>query len=113
MKVNYKPSGPSRMNAPKQWEVWLADTPFGGTGTKRCPVVVAKRAPQGFTVYEIVPLSVKDGRDVLLSDPFRAGQDRPGAIRVTKSALIQNTAFVQKLGTIPESDISKIISSRQ
>ena len=52
MKVNYKPTGTSRMGAPKQWEVWLADTPFGETGKKRCAVVVAKRTPAGYTVHE-------------------------------------------------------------
>ena len=58
MKVNYKPTGTSRQNSPKQWEVWLADAPFGGT-KKRCAVVVDKRTPAGYTVYEVISLSLK------------------------------------------------------
>lgn len=113
MKVNYKPSGPSRMNSPKQWEVWLADTTFGTTGKKRCSVLVGKRTPAGYTVYEIIPLSAKGPKDVPLSDFDRAGQDRPAAIRVTATDTIQNAAFVQKLGSITDAEISKVISSRQ
>lgn len=112
MKVNYKPGGTSR-NVPKQWEVWLADTPFGETGKKRCSVLVAKRTSDGFTVHEIVPLSQKGGKDVAISDPIRAGQDRPAAIRTGISATIPNTAFVQKLGTIVESDVTKVISAKK
>lgn len=113
MKFNYKPTGPSRMNAPKQWEVWLADTSFGTTGKKRCAVLVGKRTPAGFTVYEVIPLSQKAPKDVIISDLERAGQDRPSAIRTTTSDTIQNAAFIQKLGSITNEDISKIISSRQ
>ena len=112
MKVNYKPSGPSRKDPPKQWEVWLADTPFGEIGRKRCPVLVAKRTPQGYTVHEIIPMSLKGGKDVTISDPMRAGQDRPMAIRTSNPAVIQNSAFVQRMGTVTEADISKFISNR-
>ena len=113
MKVNYKPTGTSRMGAPKQWEVWLADTPFGETGKKRCAVVVAKRTPAGYTIHEVIPMSLKGGRDVAVSDLIRAGQDRPVAVRTGTSAVVQNSAFVQKMGSLTEADISKIITSKQ
>lgn len=113
MKLNYKPTGPSRMNAPKQWEVWLADTSFGTTGKKRCAVLVGKRSSAGFTVYEIIPLSQKAPKDIIITDLERAGQDRPSAIRTSVAGTIQNATFVQKLGTLSNEDISKIISSRQ
>ncbi len=112
MKVNYKPGGTSR-NAPKQWEVWLADTPFGETGKKRCSVLVAKRTSGGFVIHEIIPTSQMGGRDVVISDPARAGQDRPAAIRTGTSATIPNTGFVQKLGTILESDVTKVLSAKK
>lgn len=111
MKINYKPNGPSRQNAPKQWEVWLADTPFGEAGKKRCAVLVAKRTPAGFTVYEVIPVSAKTPKDVVISDNYRAGQDRPSAVRVGTPATLQNTAFVQKLGSVVDADAAKIISS--
>ena len=112
MKVNYKPTGTSRQNSPKQWEVWLADAPFGGT-KKRCAVVVDKRTPAGYTVYEVIPLSLKGAKDVLITDLDRAGQDRPSAVRCTVPATVQNTAFVMKLANLCNEDISKIITSRQ
>ncbi len=112
MKVNYKPGGNTK-NVPKQWEVWLADTPFGETGKKRCSVLVAKRATGGFTVHEIIPTSLMGGKDVIISDPMRAGQDRPAAIRTGVSATLPNTAFVQKLGSILESDVTKVISAKK
>ncbi len=112
MKVNYKPTGTSRQNSPKQWEVWLADSPFGGE-KKRCAVLVDKRSPQGYSVYEIVPLSQKGSKDVSITDLDRAGQDRPSAVRLSVSATIQNSAFVLRLGNLGNEDISKIIRSRQ
>ncbi|MCQ2084913.1 MAG: type II toxin-antitoxin system PemK/MazF family toxin [archaeon] len=112
MKFNYKPTGPSRMNAPKQWEVWLADASFSGA-KKRCAVVVGKRSPAGFAVHEVVPLSQKAPKDIIISNLEKAGQDRPGAVRTSVSATIQNADFVQKLGVLANEDISKIISSRQ
>lgn len=112
MKVNYKPTGTSRQNSPKQWEVWLADAPFGAA-KKRCAVVVDKRTPAGYTVYEVIPLSLKGGKDVLISDLDRAGQDRPSAVRMSATATIQNSAFVMRLGALGNEDISKIITARQ
>ncbi len=111
MKVNYKPTGTSRQNSPKQWEVWLADAAFGGA-KKRCAVLVDKRTPQGYSVYEIIPLSLKGAKDVLITDLDRAGQDRPSAVRITSSAVLQNNAFVMRLGSLCNEDISKIITSR-
>ncbi len=112
MKVNYKPTGTSRQNSPKQWEVWLADAPFGGT-KKRCAVLVDKRSPQGYPVYEIIPLSQKGSRDVHITDLDRAGQDRPSAVRIGSTVTLQNSDFVMRLGSLGNEDISKIIRSRQ
>lgn len=112
MKVNYKPAGTPK-SPPKQWEVWLADTPFGETGKKRCPVLVAKRTSSGYIVHEIIPISVMGGKDVRISDLMRAGQDRPAAIRTGTSATLQGTAFVQKLGSIVESDVAKVLSTKR
>ncbi len=112
MKVNYKPTGTSRQNSPKQWEVWLADASFRGE-KKRCAVLVGKRTPQGYTVYEVIPLSLKGGKDVVITDLDRAGQDRPSAVRLGTTELLQNSAFVMRLGNLCNEDISKIITSRQ
>ncbi len=112
MKVNYKPGGTSK-NTPKQWEVWLADTPFGETGKKRCSVLVAKRTSGGYIIHEIIPTSQMGGKDVVISDLVRAGQDRPAAIRTGVSATIPNTNFVQKLGNILERDVTKILSAKK
>lgn len=112
MKVNYK-SGAMGRNVPKQWEVWLADAPFGDTGKKRCSVLIAKRTSDGFVVHEIIPISQMGGKDVVISDPLRAGQDRPAAIRTGTFATVPNTAFVQKLGSILEKDVTKVLSAKK
>jgi hypothetical protein len=58
-------------------------------------------------------MSLKGGKDVAVSDLIRAGQDRPVAVRTGTSAVVQNSAFVQKMGSLTEADISKIITSKQ
>ncbi|AGI48228.1 hypothetical protein TALC_01242 [Thermoplasmatales archaeon BRNA1] len=111
MKIKYSHAGPGKKPAPKQWEVWLADAPFGPGGkVKRCPVAVGKRGNAGWTVYEIIPAGERGGRDALLTDLLRAGQDRPGVVRVSPSATVQGTAFVQKMGELVQEDIRQIIS---
>ncbi len=73
MKIKYSPNGPGKKPAPKTWEVWLADAPFGPGGkSKRCPVAVGKRTSAGWTVYEIIPSGERGGRDAVISDLIKA-----------------------------------------
>lgn len=110
MKIKYSPNGGGRNPTPKTWEVWLADAPFGPGGkTKRCPVAVGKRTNAGWAVYEIIPSGERGGRDALISDNMKAGQDRPSAVRVV-AATVQTGAFVQRMGALAEADISKVLS---
>jgi len=113
MKIRYSPNGQSgKKPVPKQWEVWLADTTFGPTGKKRCPVLVGKRGNSGFTVFEVVSSAQAGGsKDVSISDYLRAGQDRPCAAKVGSPCMVQIPAFVQRMGEIHEEDIKKVISA--
>lgn len=111
MKINYRPGGPAKKNPPRQWEIWLADAPFGTEGKKRCSVLVGKRNGMRFAVYEIIPSSVRGGRDVVITDLMRCGLDRPSAVRTSVPAEAEIGAFVQKLGELDQADISKCISS--
>ena len=112
MKINYKPNpGQSRRSPPRQWEVWLADAAFQGSEKKRRPVVVGKRNGMTWTIYELVPASASGGLDARLSDPARAGQDRPSAVKVKKPSEAGADAFVQKLGELSHEDISKCIAA--
>ena len=79
MKINYKPNGggPAKRNPPKQWEVWLADAPFGAEGKKRCPVLVGKRGGMSYAVYD-----PEERRVTLRRLPF----DFPGYIANLQSA---------------------------
>lgn len=111
MKFNYSQNGPSKRTPPKTWETWLADAPFGPGGkVKRCPVAVGKRTSAGWTVYEIIQSGLRDARDADISDLMKAGQDRPSAVHVVKPATVQIGAFVQKMGSLTESDIGKILA---
>lgn len=110
MKFSYSQSGPSRKQAPKSWEVWLADAPFGEGGKiRRCPVAVGKRNPSGFEVFCITPAWESGARGVPVSDHIAAGQDRPCIVR-TEPATVQLSAFIHKMGRIPEPDAAKIIA---
>ena len=110
MKIKYSPNGPGKKPAPKTWEVWLADAPFGPEGkSKRCPVAVGKRTSAGWTVYEIIPSGERGGRDAVISDLIKAGQDRPSAVHVVPGT-VQQTAFVQRMGELSEADIGKVIA---
>ena len=113
MKINYKPNGggPAKRNPPKQWEVWLADAPFGAEGKKRCPVLVGKRGGMSYAVYEIIPSSLRGGQDVVITDLLRCGLEKPSAVRVRSSASIEMNAFVQKMGDLDQADISKCTSA--
>ena len=46
-----------------------------------------------------------------LSDPARAGQDRPSAVKVKKPSEAGPDAFVQKLGELSHEDISKCLAA--
>jgi mRNA interferase MazF len=110
MKIKYSPNGPGKKPAPKNWEVWLADAPFGPGGkTKRCPVAVGKRTSAGWTVYEIIPSGERGGKDAVISDLMKAGQDRPSAVHVVP-ATVQQNAFVQRMGELAEADIGKVLA---
>ena len=112
MKINYRPNpGQSRRSPPRQWEVWLADAAFPGSDKKRRPVAVGKRNGMSWTIYEIVPASASGGLDARLSDPARAGQDRPSAVKVKKPSEAGPEAFVQKLGELSHEDISKCLAA--
>lgn len=111
MKIKYSPGGGGKKQSPRTWEVWLADVPAGAPGkVKRGPVAVGKRGPAGWTVYPIIPAGERDGRDAVIGDLHKAGQERPSAVHVVQPCTVRAEGFVQKMGELSEADLSKVLS---
>ena len=111
MRMKYSPGGPGKKQTPRTWEVWLADMPAGiPVKSKRGPVAVGRRGNDGWTVYPIIPAGERDGKDAVISDLHKAGQERPSAVHVVQPVTVRGDAFVQKMGELSEADLSKVLS---